>query len=67
MGHSNTPAIQQSSNQTIKQSNNQKSKKVFLSQRNKEERSSPQSRQVVALHAKFGKILARSAKIVASP
>ncbi len=40
-------------------------KQVFLSQRNKEEKSSPQSRQVVALRAKFSQILARSAKILA--
>ena len=35
------------------QSSNQEIKQVFLSQRNKGERSSPQSRQVVALRAKF--------------
>jgi hypothetical protein len=40
-------------------------KQVFLSQRNKGERSRAQSRQVVALRAKFDQILALSAKILA--
>jgi hypothetical protein len=41
-------------------------KQVFLSQRNKGERSRPQTRKVVAPRAVFDEILARSAKILAS-
>jgi len=49
------------------EANDQVIKQAFLSQRNKEGRSSPPSRKVVALRAKVDRILARSAKILASP
>src|SRR5580658_10009801 len=54
--------MRQPSKGSINQSINQESKKVFLSQRNKGEKSSLQSRQVVALRAKCEQILARSAQ-----